>query len=146
MIKIFGAQEEGKEKKVRKRRRKSERARREKNFDDRWSILTKNIHGRVCKWCGSTKKIQSDHLVTRKNKRTRWRVDNVIILCYPCHFFRKKSDPLGWYEVVSRETGEGFLEALRAEANKSTMEKVDLDEVDKYLTEIEAQYGEKEEA
>jgi predicted DNA-binding protein YlxM (UPF0122 family) len=41
-----------------------------------------------CFYCGETKHLQVHHLITRKNLKTRFNLNNLVTLCAGCHNFR----------------------------------------------------------
>lgn len=124
------------------RKKKSEKAKLKLYLDKLWSKLTKAIHSGGCSWCGKGGNPQSDHIQNRWKHSTRWRLENCIVLCVWCHLFRKKRDPAGWATMVIKNIGQDKWDALERESNRT--EKVDLEEVKKYLEGIEAELKEKD--
>jgi hypothetical protein len=113
------------------RRRKTPKRKLKDYLDGLWSRLTKEIHGKVCVWCGKVEGLQSDHIISRSYSQTRWRIENAVILCGGCHIFRKKRDPYGWAQMVNKVRGVDTVEALRKQSLRT--DKVDFEEVQKYL-------------
>lgn len=114
-----------------KRRKKSPRTKLIKYLDILWSKITKVVYGFRCEWCGSTENLQSDHIVNRWKFLTRWVIENCLILCMPCHIFRKKREPYEWAKLADEKRGPDTIQALKVQANRP--EKVDLEQVQRYL-------------
>lgn len=114
-----------------KRRRKTPKAKLKAYLDKMWSQITKDIHGRVCIWCGSKDNIQSDHIANRWKHATRWNVDNCVILCRTCHLWKKPMNPAEWAQVVINHIGQDKYDAILHMSH--TQEPVDMDKVKEYL-------------
>ena len=121
---------------MKKRRKKSPRAKLKKYCDALWPKVTKKVwfekYGHGCAWCKKQNVIyHSDHIESRSKFATRWCVDNCVVLCSVCHLYRKKSDPTGWYKMVESYLGADTMAALKLQSNR--VEKVDMDQVKEYL-------------
>lgn len=86
--------------------------------DKLWADITKIIHirkhGRICLWCKKmTDKLQSDHVFNRWKTATRWNPSNCVVLCAPCHLFRKKREPILWAEIAKAELTDDVYEELK---------------------------------
>lgn len=91
--------------------------------DKLWADITKIIHirkhGQVCLWCKKkTTKLQSDHVLNRWKTATRWNPSNCVVLCAPCHLFRKKRDPILWSDMVNGEIPSETLEELKIQSQQ----------------------------
>ena len=117
------------------RKKKTPRAKMKLYLDGLWSKLTKQINDPFCAWCGNPENLQSDHIINRWKFPTRWRLENCIILCVGCHIFRKKREPMAWAGIVLKKYGQDRVDFLN-EMSKS-QEKVDLDQVKRYLENAE---------
>ena len=124
-----------------KRKKKSERKLLVDYLDGIWRWATKEILGRICWWCGSTERIQSDHIQNRHKYPTRWRIENCAILCFRCHFYRKKQNPAEWAQLVINRIGQDKWEELITESNRQ--DKTDLEAAKAYLEEVKRGLKEK---
>lgn len=100
-----------------------DRKRLRKACDKLWADITKIIHkkkhGSVCLWCKKkTNKLQSDHVFNRWKTATRWNPSNCVVLCMPCHLFRKKREPIAWADMVKEEIPTETYEELKIVSNQ----------------------------
>lgn len=91
--------------------------------DETWARVTKLMHikkhGKKCLWCGDGSKVlHSDHVVNRWKFATRWNVNNCVVICGPCHLFRKKRDPWEWARMVEKEKGHDAINDLQTLARE----------------------------
>ena len=91
--------------------------------DAAWARITKKIifakYGVRCLWCGdSRRQFQSDHIVNRWKTATRWNLSNCIVLCAPCHLFRKKREPIEWAQTVLNFVPEEVVLDLRKQSEE----------------------------
>lgn len=113
-----------------------ERAKLKKKCDLLWSKVTKiewrKHHGNVCAWCKIRPGEQSDHIANRWCHSTRWVVENMVLLCMPCHIFRKKRETAEWALMVIGYLGIDRYEAI-LEASKEVVQNQDYQKVYEYL-------------
>lgn len=73
----------------------------------------------MCLWCKkATDKLQSDHVFNRWKTATRWNPSNCVVLCAPCHLFRKKREPILWAEIAKAELTDDVYEELKIVSNQ----------------------------
>lgn len=118
-----------------KKKKKTDQRKLRDYLDKLWSKLTKDLFGRRCEWCGKEEVVHSDHIINRWNFRTRWAVQNCVILCPGCHIYKKPQQPWEWSELVNEKRGKDTIDALRFEAKRS--EKADWDQAKEYLEKLE---------
>ena len=61
-----------------------------KTLDKQWSLLVKYRAGYKCEVCGKNQnqvRLNSHHIIGRRNKRTRWNLRNGVCLCVQHHKF-----------------------------------------------------------
>lgn len=61
-----------------------------KTLDKQWSLLVKYRAGFKCEVCGKTQyqcRLNSHHIIGRRNKRLRWDLRNGVCLCTQHHKF-----------------------------------------------------------
>jgi hypothetical protein len=114
-----------------------ERAKLKKKCDALWSKVTKiewlkRFGDPICPWCCQRYGTQSDHIANRWMHATRWRVENAVILCMPCHIFRKPRQPAEWTEMVIETIGREQYEAVMS-ASKEVVKDQDYQKVYDYL-------------
>lgn len=102
-------------------------------------MLKRDDH--TCLGCGliAPKGLSADHIFSRASNSTRWNIDNGISLCFPCHLFRKRRQPMKWSLSVLQFRGMEFIEALE-KIHDSTVD-IDLDAVERALTELVSDGG-----
>ena len=76
------------------RRRKARKAKL-KDADRLFSEYIRTRDDWQCKACGSPKRPQCAHLISRRYRAVRWNPGNAVCLCSACHV-RFTHDPLGW--------------------------------------------------
>ena len=69
-------------------------------LDGYWSLIVRALFHQKCAWCGSTSRLQADHIFSRTMNSTRWVIRNGVCLCYRCHFHRKHYEPMEWALMV----------------------------------------------
>jgi len=69
-----------------------------------------------CQWCGKPgKNLQVSHILPKgAYPRLRFRQENVLLLCYYCHFHRWHKSPLEAATLMNELEGEGYKEELLA--------------------------------
>ena len=108
--------------------------------DATWSRVTKLIHvavnGPICLWCRKKGLVlQSDHIINRWKTATRWSPSNCVVLCLPCHLFRKKREPLAWAEMVKENIREETLNELKISSQEIC--KPNYEQILGFLTQVE---------
>jgi 5-methylcytosine-specific restriction endonuclease McrA len=104
-------------------------------LDKRFREVINERDNGTCQYCGGSGN-NVHHIVGRRNRSTRWLVDNGILLCPGCHTFRTNSfhqDPLEtitWFE----ETYPERYQAINERKNKIL--KQTFEEVLKELEEV----------
>jgi len=79
-----------------------------KQLDKLWSQLIKREAGNKCEVCdleGGNTRLNSHHIVGRRNYRLRWELYNGVCLCSGCHTFRRNSahqNPI-WFDEWLRD-------------------------------------------
>lgn len=113
-----------------------ERQKLKKKCDALWSKVTKILwakkYGHFCPWCKNKFGVQSDHIANRWKHSTRWRVENCVVLCMPCHIFRKKREPAEWANMVIETIGRELYDEIISESKKVVHE-IDYEEICRYL-------------
>ena len=93
----------------------------EETLDRLWSKIVKQRAG-SCAKCGRKLTLNAHHIIGRRNKRTRWDLDNGICLCASCHalssVFSAHQTPDLFLDWLEKEYP-GKLENLRQRANSS---------------------------
>ena len=106
--------------------------------DKKWSLVVRAKTGNKCEYCGITKFLNAHHIISRSNHATRWDLDNGVSLCAKHHLFSYEfsahKNPVEFIEWIKEYRGEEWYQNLREKAR--CKEKVDKDEVNKYLTEL----------
>lgn len=92
-----------------------------KQYLDRlWRNIIKQKANFTCEMCGrKDKRLNSHHIVGRKNLSIRWWIPNGICLCVSCHMFDKSSaheNSIYFLEWLKNTKGEKFIKELK---NKS---------------------------
>jgi 5-methylcytosine-specific restriction endonuclease McrA len=77
-----------------------------------------------CAWCGSTETLQAAHIFSRKNKRLRFILMNIICLCAGCHF-KAHANPIFFTEFVKSYLGDLNYENLKLMANEKKKWNID---------------------
>lgn len=99
----------------------------EKNLMDEWSKKVKELAGYKCEYCGKTIHLNSHHIFSRRNKATRYDVNNGICLDAGRHtlssVFSAHLTPVEFVEWVKEYRGIEWYEELRRKA-KSIKENV----------------------
>ena len=94
-----------------------------KKLDSMWSRVVKIQAGNKCEVCGlegDNCRLNSHHIVGRRNYRLRWELYNGVCLCSGCHTFRTLSahqNPL-WFESWLKENRGEDLKLLRTTMNE----------------------------
>jgi len=106
------------------KRPKTKRKEIEKLLDDAWSEKVKENANYTCEYCGATdKQLNSHHIFSRKNKATRWHLDNGICLCVGCHTFGAHSahvDPVGFMRWLRPYRGDARIGQLEMAKSRSS--------------------------
>ena len=85
----------------------------------KWSELVKIKADWKCEYCGTTKTLNSHHVFTKKNRATRWDVENGICLCASHHTlgnFSAHGSP-AFADWMKEYRGEEWYIALRDKSN-----------------------------
>lgn len=79
---------------------------------DIWCSKAVRLRDGHCLRCGNTETLQAMHLVGRRNKVTRYSLDNLLTGCAACHRWLTENpiEAYHWYEMV---LGSGHMEILR---------------------------------
>ena len=90
-------------------------------LDKAWSAYVKERAGNRCEYCGSTKNLNSHHIIGRRNKATRWEISNGVCIC-PLHHvfsstFSAHQTPTIFSEWIIKKRGEQWHEELVLMAN-----------------------------
>ena len=95
-------------------------------LDTAWSLLVKLKAGMKCEIKGCTHKptLNSHHVFSRKNRSTRWDVNNGICLCVGHHTMSSKKSAHGnpiWFTYWLEEyKGSDFIDELSIKAHTIT--------------------------
>lgn len=123
-----------------------ERQKLKKKCDALWSKVTKMFWIKkygdpICPWCHDRYIQHSDHIANRWKHSTRWRIENCVCLCAPCHLFRKKREPAEWCDMVIDTIGiETYRDIIKE--SKKIAKDIDYEEVFRYLQNAEREAGE----
>ena len=95
-------------------------------LDKLWRDVTKQLQPR-CEVCGSRDKLNSHHIVGRRNLMTRWDVRNCAVLCVSHHKFGLQSaheDPLWFDEWLRKNRAEDYeyLNSIRSSTIKRSID------------------------
>jgi len=98
-----------------------------KKLDDVWKVVIKERDGYKCQVCGRTDTLNSHHIIGKRNKVTRWEMDNGICLCTSHHVFGLKSahqSPIWFAEWLkeARPVEYGHLKEIENNYIKWTVE------------------------
>jgi len=92
-----------------------------KTMDRLWSEIVKMKAGFKCEICGSTKRLNSHHVVRRNNYAVRFNTNNGVCLCVKCHMFGKESahgNCVWFLDKMVKLRGRKWLTALKKESIK----------------------------
>ena len=107
-------------------------------IDQKYSIAVRAKAGNKCEYCGATKFLNAHHIISRSNHAVRWDLDNGVSLCVKHHLFSYEfsahKNPIEFIEWIKEYRGEEWYQTLRQRAQNG--DKVDKDEVNKFLTEL----------
>ncbi len=69
---------------------------------------------KFCQWCGQKefRKLQVAHIFSRMFKKIRHDKNNALVLCYSCHIFKQKREPVSFYFLCEKKFGRKVLEKL----------------------------------
>jgi hypothetical protein len=99
-----------------------------------WSQKVKEEAGNKCELCGNVGRLNSHHFYGRKNKSTRYWLENGICLCFSCHtgsVFSAHESPSWFEKEMLKIRGELWFKDLTKRWNK--ISKPECDSVKKYL-------------
>ena len=90
-------------------------------YDNVFSKLVRRLAGFRCEKCGkqypsNSQGLHCSHHFSRRNKATRWDLDNAAALCYSCHQWFGEN-PVAAYDWLKSYIGEEKLDQLRLKAN-----------------------------
>lgn len=92
-----------------------------KKLDIAWSRVVKLQAGNKCEICGlKHDKLNSHHIVGRRNLRLRWELYNGVCLCPGCHTFRTNSahqNPI-WFDKWLKENRGEDLKLIESTMNE----------------------------
>lgn len=108
-----------------------------KKLDIAWSRAIKKVNSDRCEVCGKEGKLNSHHIVGRKNRTLRWDVRNGACLCTTHHKLGKQSaheDPLWFQEWLEKNRKDDlkYLNKIRNDITDWTIEDMQI-----RLTELE---------
>lgn len=89
------------------------------------SVLEKLLHEAVllrdnnrCRWCGGNSNLQAAHIFPKGTyPKMRYNLNNVLTLCYRCHFHKWHKNPIEAGEWIRQELGLDSYNQLRLRAN-----------------------------
>ena len=102
-----------------KKRKKSDKKKKQDRCDALWSELVKRYAGHKCEMCGKTQYLNSHHIFSRSNFSVRWDTSNGVCLCSGHHVLCNDSAhkaPADFVEWVKKYRGEDWYEDLRVKA------------------------------
>ena len=76
----------------------------EKKLDKKWSEKIRKRDPK-CRKCKKNKSRHAAHIFSRRNKATRWDLDNGLGMCGGCHIFWGHHCPVEFTEWVKKEIG-----------------------------------------
>ena len=95
----------------------------DKKLDDAWSKAVKIRDNFECQYCRRQTTLNSHHIFSRRNRSTRWDLNNGITLCVSHHTFSSKFSAHGngiafarWLEA---KMGKKWLNLLELKANQT---------------------------
>jgi predicted restriction endonuclease len=94
-----------------------------KTLDKQWSLLVKYKAGYKCEVCGKTQhqtRLNSHHIIGRRNKMTRWDLRNGVCLCVRHHKFGIQSahEDSPWFNVWLEKYRKEDLEYVNSIKNQ----------------------------
>ena len=107
----------------------TERKKMIKLLDKLASQIVRN-HG-ACEICGRKDTLAAAHIFSRRNFNVRWDLENLLCLCYRCHFHFAHKEPILFTEFVKKKLGKKFIN-LQIRANM-TAKGQDLKLIELYL-------------
>src|SRR3990167_3949240 len=84
-----------------------------------------------CQVCGSTRRLQVDHFISRRNKATYYDINNLTLLCSRCHYFKSfgyQDYDMKVADVVFLREGVDVVDELRKKAR--TIKKWEISELE----------------
>ncbi len=94
------------------RKKTSSRKSLRRKADKLWSDLVKQRAGFKCELCGrSGVKLESHHIISRREYTTRWTLSNGLCVCHACHL-KAHQNPLWLGEQAEKLRGKEKMEAL----------------------------------
>jgi len=105
-----------------------------KNLDD---LARKVIKARdkVCVRCGKTLNLQVAHVLPKgKYTRLRWELDNLLLLCWYCHFIFAHRNPLMFTDWFKKKYEDRYI-WLRRRSQINDKSKIDYKLIEIYLKE-----------
>ena len=82
---------------------------------DIWASKAVRLRDGACVHCGNTETMQAMHIYTRKNKATRYSLDNLLTGCYACHRMFTEN-PITFSDFCDMYLGTGHMDILREKA------------------------------
>ena len=91
----------------------SERGRLIKNCDKLFREIILLERPNKCEWCGRAIRLQIAHIISKAaHPRLRFKKENVLLLCFPCHPPKWHKKPHEAMDYVRKYKGEKHLEKL----------------------------------
>jgi 5-methylcytosine-specific restriction endonuclease McrA len=87
-----------------------------KKMDTMFSLIVRS-HGE-CEMCSSKKNLQCAHIVSRRNIKTRWDLENAVCLCMRCHLYVAHKEPHEFVRWFDGKYGPRLYDKLKKRANK----------------------------
>lgn len=71
-----------------------------------------------CEICFKTEHLQCAHIYPRTIMSLRWDMDNLLCLCYRCHFHFAHKHPLAFTEFIKKHFGTKHIKSLEKKSQK----------------------------
>lgn len=71
-----------------------------------------------CEVCGKTSNLQCAHVISRKFIQTRFDLENLLCLCWHCHFEFAHKDPIGFARWFDNKFGGNLYDELKRRSKK----------------------------
>ena len=72
-----------------------------------------------CEMCSRTDTLQAAHIFSRRNFNVRFDLENLLCLCYRCHFHIAHKEPVRFVSFVKEKLGEVKFKQLQIRADTS---------------------------
>jgi len=98
-------------------RRKSDRQKVIEKCDALFRKYILRERGEKCEWCKKNTKVFVSHILPKgRYPNMRYKENNVLLLCFYCHFHRWHKSPLDANEFLGKYKGDDYYEQLRKQA------------------------------